>query len=86
MNLSTMHFQEDIFAPVKKKTAKKSVVPTNDDALFKDDTDIFSDIPAAKPKEKKSKKKAVPKPLFKSDVGKDICSLIRTHLVQKRKI
>ena len=51
-----------------------------DEDIFRDDTDIFSDIPAAKPKQKKTKKKtsskaaAPAKPLFTSnDVGECRC-------------
>lgn len=63
---------DDIFTtkPEKKKTKK---VVTKDEDLFADNTDIFSDIPKAKPKEKKPKKKtstAPKKTIFKDDIGK----------------
>ena len=45
---------------------------TKDEDLFKDDTDIFADVPASKPKEKKKKKTTSTgkKSIFKDDVGK----------------
>lgn len=48
---------DDIFTSSSKKDKKKTKkVVTKDEDLFKDDTDIFADIPTAKPKEKKKKK------------------------------
>ncbi len=63
---------DDIFAApptvVAKKRPKKAV--TKDEDLFKDDTDIFADLPPSKPKEKKKTKKATEsKSIFSDDVG-----------------
>lgn len=64
---------DDIFAEatkVEKKKPKKVV--TKDEDIFTDGTDIFSDLPQAKPKEKKPKKKAsaaAKKTVFKDDIG-----------------
>ncbi|XP_052085774.1 WASH complex subunit 2-like isoform X2 [Mytilus californianus] len=59
---------DDLFASktTKKKTKKAQ---TKDEDLFQDDTDIFADVPAAKPKEKKKKKTtaATKKSIFKDD-------------------
>ena len=56
---------------------------TKDDDLFKDDTDIFADLPASKPKEKKAKTKKESKSIFKDDVGKiyktTYVACVRTH-------
>ncbi|ELT97183.1 hypothetical protein CAPTEDRAFT_196064 [Capitella teleta] len=54
---------DDIFGATKA-SSKKAV--TKDENLFNDDTDIFADIPAKKPKEKKAKKSG--KSLFSDDV------------------
>ena len=57
-------------AKEKKKAKKPAAV--KDESLFKDDTDIFADIPSAKPKELRKKKKVAPtekKSIFKDDIG-----------------
>ena len=57
---------------VSKATKRPKKAVTKDEDLFKDDTDIFADLPPSKPKEKKSKsKKAESKSIFKDDVGKN---------------
>jgi hypothetical protein len=62
--------EDDIFGATKASSKKAT---TKDENLFKDDTDIFADIPAVKPKEKKNKK-AAGKSLFKDDdIGKCLC-------------
>ncbi len=53
----------------KGKKSSKAKSKTKDVDLFKDDTDIFADVPAAKPKEKKKKKTTEKKSLFKDDDG-----------------
>lgn len=53
----------------KGKKSSKAKSKTKDEDLFKDDTDIFADVPAAKPKEKKKKKTTEKKSLFKDDDG-----------------
>lgn len=53
----------------KGKKSSKAKSKTKDEDLFKDDTDIFADVPAAKPKEKKKKKTSEKKSLFKDDDG-----------------
>ncbi|KAK7091909.1 hypothetical protein V1264_009526 [Littorina saxatilis] len=63
---------DEIFAAssttlAEKKRPKKA--STKDEMLFKDDTDIFAGLPAAKPKEPKKKKKVGEKKgIFKDDV------------------
>ena len=70
--------EDDIFAtPSTTSATKRKKAATKDESLFKDDTDIFADIPAAKPKEKKGKKKTKgggEKSMFKDDVGE--CSTL----------
>ena len=57
---------------VSKAAKRPKKALTKDEDLFKDDTDIFADLPPSKPKEKKSKsKKAESKSIFKDDVGKN---------------
>lgn len=53
----------------KGKKSSKAKSKTKDEDLFKDDTDIFADVPAAKPKEKKKKKTTEKKSLFKDEDG-----------------
>lgn len=53
----------------KGKKSSKAKSKTKDEDLFKDDTDIFAGVPAAKPKEKKKKKTTEKKSLFKDDDG-----------------
>lgn len=59
----------------KGKKSSKAKSKTKDEDLFKDDTDIFADVPAAKPKEKKKKKTTEKKSLFKDDDGECITLL-----------
>ena len=64
----------DIAPPtaVSKATKRPKKAVTKDEDLFKDDTDIFADLPPSKPKEKKLKsKKAESKSIFKDGVGKN---------------
>lgn len=53
----------------KTKKSGKARPKTKDEDIFKDDTDIFADAPSAKPKEKKKKKTAEKKSIFKDDDG-----------------
>lgn len=72
---ASLNDDDDIFATAvaKTETKKTKKVVTKDEDLFADNTDIFSDIPKAKPKEKKTKKKTPAGPkktIFKDDIGK----------------
>ncbi|XP_061181281.1 WASH complex subunit 2-like isoform X2 [Saccostrea echinata] len=51
----------------KGKKPSKARPKTKDEDLFKDNTDIFADVPAAKPREKKKKKATEKKSVFKDD-------------------
>ncbi|XP_060068173.1 WASH complex subunit 2C-like [Ylistrum balloti] len=66
---------DDLFGkPLEKKKRQVKRAPkTKDEDLFKDNTDIFADVPASKPKEKKKKKTAATgsKSLFKDTDGLD---------------
>ena len=69
---------DDIFAVTKpEKRTKPKKAMTKDEDLFDDKTDIFDDIPKAKPKEKKVKKKtaAPKKQIFKDDIGEHLMML-----------
>ena len=58
----------DIFstpASTQRQPYKKAV--TKDEDLFKDDTDIFADLPTSKPK--KTSKKTAASSIFSDDVG-----------------
>ncbi|XP_052763862.1 WASH complex subunit 2-like isoform X2 [Mya arenaria] len=70
---TAMEDDDDLFAAAVKTDKKKTKkAMTKDEDLFADDTDIFSNIPKAKPKEKKTKKKkdlaAPKKTIFKDDI------------------
>lgn len=54
----------------KPKSKRPKKVVTQDEELFADNTDIFADLPSAKPKEKK--KKASAKSLFHDEDMEDI--------------
>ncbi|OWF44676.1 WASH complex subunit 2A-like isoform X2 [Mizuhopecten yessoensis] len=66
---------EDLFGkPMEKKKRQVKRAPkTKDEDLFNDNTDIFADVPASKPKEKKKKKTTTggSKSLFKDTDGLD---------------
>ncbi|KAK3087875.1 hypothetical protein FSP39_011814 [Pinctada imbricata] len=73
---------DDIFA-VKTTKKVKARPKTKDEDLFKDETDIFADVPAAKPKEKKKKKATEKKTgIFKDDVD-DIFADVSTPKIKK---
>ena len=79
---------EDVEAAVKpaaKKSTKKSKkAAVKDEDIFKDDTDIFANIPAAKPKQPKTKKsKAQPKPLFGGETGRVVLLVLVPNLLRK---
>ena len=79
----------DIPAPtvVSKVTKRSKKAVTKDEDLFKDDTDIFADLPPSKPKEKKSKsKKAESKSIFKDGVGKELDLWRGSEFVLKYKL
>ena len=61
---------DDLFAtPVKSTPTRRKKAVTKDEDLFKDDTDIFSDLPPSKPKEKKAKKKVASQGIFDAEAG-----------------
>lgn len=84
--------EDDIFAssttPAASERRRPKKAVTKDETLFKDDTDIFADLPAAKPKENKKKKKTTEKKVVEQkDIGECFfchslpCGCIRKTLV-----
>ncbi|KAL5014840.1 hypothetical protein ScPMuIL_009110 [Solemya velum] len=70
----------------KSKVKKKKAV-TKDEDLFKDNTDIFADIPQPKPKEKKKKRATVKsgKKIFKEDIDDIFADTTAPVKVKKEK-